>query len=81
MYVKLYCTHITVVSSYFKANCVIVLLFQARTYIHLIEDCVQNWFAVVSIIEHTLTTLKAATQTFKRHFCAAIMQDVTIVLI
>ena len=53
MYVKLYCTQITVISSYFYTNCVIVLLFQTRTYIHLFEDCFQNWFRVVSIIKNT----------------------------
>ena len=68
IYVKLYCTHITIVSNYFKANCVIVLLSHARTYIHLFEDCVQNWFAVASIIENTLTTLKAANPNIQEAF-------------
>ena len=68
MYVKLYFTHITFVSSYFRANCVIFLLFQVRTYIHLFEDCVQNWFAVASIIERTLTTLKAANPNIQEAF-------------
>ena len=68
IYVKLYCTHITIVSNHSKANCVIVPLFQARTYIHLFEDCVQNWFAVASIIEHTLTTLKAANPNIQEAF-------------
>ena len=45
-----------------------MLLFQARTYIHLFEDCVQNWFAVASIIEHTLTTLKAAYPNIQEAF-------------
>ena len=59
MYVKLYSTQITVIFSYFKAYCVIVLLFQTRSYIHLFEDCVQNWFAVASMIEHTLAFLRS----------------------
>ena len=32
--------------------------FQTRTFIHLFNDCTQNWFAVASILEHTLATLK-----------------------
>ena len=32
---------------------------QTRTYIHLFDECTQNWFAVASIIENTLATLKA----------------------
>lgn len=32
--------------------------FQTRTFIHLFDDCNQNWFAVTSILEHTLATLK-----------------------
>lgn len=32
---------------------------ETRTYIHIFDECTQNWFAVASIIEHTLTTLKA----------------------
>ena len=68
MYVKPDRTHVTVVSSYFEANCVIVFLFQARTYIHLFEECIQNWFAVASIIEHTLTTLNAANPNIQEAF-------------
>jgi len=41
---------------------------EARTYIHLFEDCVQNWFAVASIIERTLTTLKAANPNIQEAF-------------
>ncbi|KAK3745924.1 hypothetical protein QZH41_010219, partial [Actinostola sp. cb2023] len=32
---------------------------ETRTYIHLFEECTQNWFAVASIVEHTLKSLKA----------------------
>jgi len=32
---------------------------QTRTYIHLFDECTQNGFGVVSIIENTLATLKA----------------------
>ena len=39
---------------------------QARTYIHLFEECTQNWFALASIIEHTLTMLNAANTTHSR---------------
>ena len=41
---------------------------QARTYIHLFEECTQNWFAVASIIEHTLTTLNAANPNIQEAF-------------
>ena len=34
--------------------------FQTRTYIHLFDECTQNWFAVASVLEHTLAVLKAA---------------------
>ena len=32
--------------------------FQTRTYIHLFDECNQNWFSVASIIEDSLTTMK-----------------------
>ena len=32
--------------------------FQTRTFIPLFDDCTQNWFAVASILAHTLETLK-----------------------
>lgn len=32
--------------------------FQTRAFIHLFDDCTQNWFAVASILEHTLKGLK-----------------------
>ena len=32
--------------------------FQTRTYIHLFDECSQNWFSVASIIEDSLTTIK-----------------------
>ena len=32
--------------------------FQTRTYIHLFDECNQNWFSISSIIEDSLTTMK-----------------------
>ena len=32
--------------------------FQTRTFIHLFDECNQNWFSVASIIEDSLTTIK-----------------------
>ena len=32
--------------------------FQTRTFIHLFDECSQNWFSVASIIEDSLTTIK-----------------------
>ena len=32
--------------------------FQTRTFIHLFDECNQNWFNVASIIEDSLTTMK-----------------------
>ena len=32
--------------------------FQTRTFIHLFDECSQNWFRVASIIEDSLTTIK-----------------------
>ena len=34
----------------------------------MFENCVQNWFAAASIIEHTLTTLKAANPNIQEAF-------------
>ena len=54
--------------SYCKAKWVFTFLFQTRTYIHLFDECTQNWFAVASIIEHTLTTLKVANPNIQEAF-------------
>ena len=35
---------------------------QLKTYAHLFDACQQDWFAVLSIIENTLKTLKAENQ-------------------
>ena len=35
---------------------------------HLFEECTQNWFAVASIIEHTLKTLKATNPNIQEAF-------------
>lgn len=32
--------------------------FQTSTFIHLFDECNQNWFSVASIIEDSLTTMK-----------------------
>lgn len=34
----------------------------------MLEECTQNWFAVASIIEHTLTTLKAVSPNIEEAF-------------
>lgn len=31
---------------------------EARTYVHVYDQCTQNWYAVLSIMEHTLTTVR-----------------------
>ena len=54
--------------SYCKPKWVFTFLFQSRTYIHLFDECTQNWFAVASIIEHTLTTLKVANPNIQEAF-------------
>ena len=46
----------------------LIFFAQARTYIHLFEECTQNWFAVASIIEHTLTTLNAEKPNIQEAF-------------
>jgi len=38
------------------------------TYIHLFDECTQNWFAVASILEDTLKTLKKAIPSLKEAF-------------
>ena len=45
--------------------------FQTRTFIHLFDDCNQNWFAVVSVLEHTLATLKG----LKPHLTEAFLKS------
>ena len=45
--------------------------FQTRTFIHLFDDCSQNWFAVASILEHTLATLKE----LKPHLAEAFLKS------
>ena len=45
--------------------------FQTRTFIHLFDDCNQNWFAVASILEHTLATLKG----LKPHLTEAFLKS------
>ena len=45
--------------------------FQTRTFIHLFDDCNQNWFAVASILEHTLATLKG----LKPHLAEAFLRS------
>ena len=52
---------------YCEAKCNF-FLFQTRTYMHLFEECTQNWFAVASIIEHTLKTLKATNPNIQEAF-------------
>ena len=44
------------VSACLKSTTLIFLY--TRTYIHLFDECTQNWFAVACMIEHTLATLK-----------------------
>ena len=39
-----------------------------RPYVHLFEECTQNWFAVASIIEHALTTVKEANPSIQEAF-------------
>ena len=51
-----------------KLKRVVSFVFQTRTYIHLLEECTQNWFAVTSIIEHTLTTVKVASPNIQKAF-------------
>ncbi|XP_068707825.1 uncharacterized protein [Montipora foliosa] len=41
---------------------------EARTYVHLFDECTQNWFAVASILEHTLTTVKEANPSIQEAF-------------
>ena len=38
------------------------------TYIHVFDECNQNWFAVASILENTLKTLKTSFPTLKEAF-------------
>ena len=45
--------------------------FQTRTFIHLFDDCTRNWFAVASILEHTLAFLKG----LKPHLAEAFLRS------
>ena len=45
--------------------------FQKMTFIHLFDDYNQNWFAVASILEHTLATLKG----LKPHLAEAFLKS------
>lgn len=36
-----------------------IVSFQHRTYVHVFDFVRQDWFGVVSILEHTLITLKS----------------------
>ncbi len=36
------------------------LLFQVKTYVHLFNQCNQNWFAVASIVEDVLKQIKTS---------------------
>ena len=45
--------------------------FQTRTLIHIFDKCTQNWFAVASILEHTLATLKG----LKPHLSEAFLRS------
>ena len=42
--------------------------FQTLTYIHVFDKCNQNWFAVASILEDTLKTLKTGFPSLKEAF-------------
>ena len=44
---------------------------QTRTFIHLFDDCNQNWFAVASVLEHTLATQKG----LKPHLVEAFLKS------
>ena len=46
----------------------IVIFFQTRTYIHLFNQCIQNWFAVASILEDTLSILRTVKPNLKNAF-------------
>ncbi|KAK3721866.1 hypothetical protein QZH41_011502, partial [Actinostola sp. cb2023] len=41
---------------------------ETRTYIHVFNQCVQNWFAVASIVEDTMHTLRSTMPNLKSAF-------------
>ena len=41
-----------------KVNILLPYYFQTRAFIHIFDECTQNWFTVANILEHTLATLK-----------------------
>jgi len=45
-----------------------IVYFQTRSYIHVFEQCTQNWFSVASILEHTLATLKSIKPSLEEAF-------------
>ena len=45
-----------------------MIFFQTRTYIHLFNQCIQNWFAVASILEDTLSILRTVKPNLKNAF-------------
>ncbi|KAK3745252.1 hypothetical protein QZH41_010884, partial [Actinostola sp. cb2023] len=41
---------------------------ETKSFVHVFEQCTQNWFAVISIIEHTLTTIHKNNPAFNEAF-------------
>ena len=52
----------------FLIRSIILFKFLTLTYIHVFDECNQNWLAVASILENTLKTLKTSFPTLKEAF-------------
>lgn len=52
---------------------------QHRTYTHILDTVKQDYYAVASVLEHTLKTMKLQIPAINEVFYAQIMQVATIV--
>ena len=52
---------------------------QAKCFVHLFHTCKQNSFAVMSVIEHILNTIKIEYPSIKKTLCGQTTLVVTIV--
>ena len=47
---------------------IILFQFQRLAFIHVLDECIQNWSAVALILEDTLKTLKTGFPSLKESF-------------
>ena len=74
-----YIYYVIIINNVFNLN-LIWSLFQTRTYVHVFDQCTQNWFSVLSIIEHTLNAVhQTKPEVTEAFFSDQIMQTIIIV--